>query len=224
MDYITKVQGEVFQMKSVKKKLSLLLVLVLLVNMLLPGMSALAVEGNNSVVLSELNNASSEHTLLSPDTSNQGNQNGTPHSSPRADLRENSAGGQIGNERYVQPQNAANIIRLILQAMRAIGPVGSRVWSKVKPWVDEAINNIQKYTLDGPGGGRIFQVRDRRTNYIYFRLDYHTIRSSNAFLHFHQGSSDVHYIIWPQPTQQQWQTWNRFGIKAIYVGEEIPLP
>ncbi|HHW40474.1 MAG TPA: hypothetical protein GXX19_04850 [Syntrophomonadaceae bacterium] len=38
-------------MRSVKKKLSLLLVLVLLVNMLLPGMSALAAEANNNIVV-----------------------------------------------------------------------------------------------------------------------------------------------------------------------------
>ena len=38
-------------MKSVKKKLSLLLVLVLLVNMLLPGMSTLAAEANNNIVV-----------------------------------------------------------------------------------------------------------------------------------------------------------------------------
>lgn len=50
-------------MRSFKKKLSLLLVLVLLVNMLLPGMSALAAEANNSVVPSEPSNASNEHTL-----------------------------------------------------------------------------------------------------------------------------------------------------------------
>lgn len=47
-------------MKSIKQKLSIILVLILLVNILLPDMSALAAEANNSVAPSELGNARDE--------------------------------------------------------------------------------------------------------------------------------------------------------------------
>ncbi|WP_143338517.1 hypothetical protein, partial [Desulforamulus profundi] len=59
-------------MRSVKQKLSLVLVLALLVNMLLPGMGAFAAETNNFVVP-----GSGEQILISPDTSNWGEQTST---------------------------------------------------------------------------------------------------------------------------------------------------
>lgn len=65
MDCRTKVQGKAFQMKPVNKKLILLLILVLLVNMLLPNMSALAAEKNNFVIPSKMSNAGKEY-ILSP--------------------------------------------------------------------------------------------------------------------------------------------------------------
>lgn len=82
-------------MRAVNKKLSFLLVLVLLANLLLPGM-CFAAEAN-SAVPSELIN-SSEQTLLSPDTSQWGNQTGTPQLSGNASSQVNNKEEEVADQ------------------------------------------------------------------------------------------------------------------------------
>jgi len=92
-------------MRSIKQKLSIILVLVLLVNILLPGMNALAAEANNSVAPSELGNASDEYTLLSPDTINWENQNSTQqlNGNLRSQVNSNSPSFMDAEEPTRQP-------------------------------------------------------------------------------------------------------------------------
>ena len=80
-----------------RKKLSFILVLVLLANLLLSGIS-LASEVNNSVVPSELSNVDNGQTLLTPDTFQWGNQAVTPQTNGGLSNQENNNEEGIANQ------------------------------------------------------------------------------------------------------------------------------
>lgn len=43
------------------------------------------------------------------------------------------------------------------------------------PHIEKALKNLDNYVIDGPSGGRIIQVRNKKTKQPIFRLDYHYI-------------------------------------------------
>jgi hypothetical protein len=60
-------------------------------------------------------------------------------------------------------------------------------WALARPYVEKAIKAPSTYILEGAGGGgRIIQVRLKKTGAVVFRLDYFPIKTggSNA-LHYH---------------------------------------
>ena len=76
-------------MRAIKKKVSFMLIFVLLANLLLPVM-VFAAETIDSVVPSELTNVDNGQTLLSPDTSQWGNQAATPKINGSLNNQQNS--------------------------------------------------------------------------------------------------------------------------------------
>jgi hypothetical protein len=77
-----------FLMRTLRKKISFILIVTLLANLLLPIMG-FAAENNNSVIPSELTNTSSEQILLSPDTTSWGNQTSTQESNANTTIDTN---------------------------------------------------------------------------------------------------------------------------------------
>ncbi|MEW5953615.1 MAG: hypothetical protein AB1815_07725 [Bacillota bacterium] len=84
-------------MRTLRKKISLILIFVLLANLLLPVMG-LAAETNNSVIPDELITKSSEQILLSPDTTSWGDQAGTTQSNGISSNQENNNEEGIANQ------------------------------------------------------------------------------------------------------------------------------
>ena len=76
-------------MRTVKQKVSFILIFVLLANLLLP-IIGFASETIDSVVPSELTNVDNGQTLLSPDTSQWGNQAATPQINGSLNNQQNS--------------------------------------------------------------------------------------------------------------------------------------
>ncbi|ACV62674.1 hypothetical protein Dtox_1824 [Desulfofarcimen acetoxidans DSM 771] len=104
-------------MRKVKQKISFLLVIVLLVNLLLPCASALAAESSNDFVVPGGN----EQNLISPDTSNWGNQTSIPQSNANPSIKNSNMEEAIVNqiiedrEGQILPLLASITIRLARQ-------------------------------------------------------------------------------------------------------------
>ena len=148
-------------MKSIKNKLIFLLVLVLLINLLLPGMSAFAAETNDFVIPGDLNKKST-HTLFSPETSNWGNQASTPQSNSNSNLnqainKEEAIANEILNsvsddevQSYGLKKIAAKtVIKRVSKILRNNVPKLTNWLSRYtggSKSIKEAINVINKYS------------------------------------------------------------------------------
>ena len=98
--------------------------------------------------------------------------------SQNVELKEDSVTGQ-----WI-PVVAAALRLLISQ----VGKKGmQKGWKVARPYVQKALKAPQNYIIDGPGsGGRIIQVRSKKTKKPLFRLDYAPIKHGRpAVLHYH---------------------------------------
>jgi len=91
-------------MRTLRQKISFILIFVLLAILLLP-VTGLAAETNNSVIPNELNNTSSEQILLSPDTTSWGNQAGTAQSNTSSSSQSVDREKAITNQILENQQN-----------------------------------------------------------------------------------------------------------------------
>ena len=80
---------------------------------------------------------------------------------------------------------AAAAIRLLTSKVGREGM--KKGWALARPYVDKAIKAPNTYILEGAGGGgRIIQVRLRKTGAVVFRLDYFPIKTGGPnVLHYH---------------------------------------
>ncbi|TYS58499.1 hypothetical protein FZC74_11865 [Sutcliffiella horikoshii] len=80
---------------------------------------------------------------------------------------------------------AAAAIRLLTSKVGREGM--TKGWALARPYVDKAIKAPNTYILEGAGGGgRIIQVRLRKTGAVVFRLDYFPIKTGGPnVLHYH---------------------------------------
>ncbi|MGD6993835.1 hypothetical protein [Sutcliffiella horikoshii] len=80
---------------------------------------------------------------------------------------------------------AAAAIRLLTSKVGREGMI--KGWALARPYVDKAIKAPNTYILEGAGGGgRIIQVRLRKTGAVVFRLDYFPIKTGGPnVLHYH---------------------------------------
>ncbi|MEK4165212.1 MULTISPECIES: hypothetical protein [Anoxybacillus] len=70
-------------------------------------------------------------------------------------------------------------------------------WSVARPHIEKALKNLDNYVIDGPSGGRIIQVRNKKTKQPIFRLDYHYIDGKGPYLHYHVAPNmKKHHFIW----------------------------
>lgn len=97
----------------------------------------------------------------------------------------------------------ARWIPLVAQALRLltskVGKEGmQKGWAIARPYVKKALDNIDDYVIDGPGGGgRIIQVRKKAGGAPIFRLDYYPVKVGGDYkLHYHvPPNMSVHHII-----------------------------
>ncbi|WP_273124601.1 hypothetical protein [Bacillus weihaiensis] len=80
---------------------------------------------------------------------------------------------------------AAAAIRLLTSKVGREGM--KKGWALARPYVQKALDAPKTYILEGAaGGGRIIQVRLRKTGAVVFRLDYFRIKAGgNPVLHYH---------------------------------------
>jgi RHS repeat-associated protein len=105
---------------------------------------------------------------------------------------------------YIDPDGHNPIIWAVLRLLVTIGwKIGrdlvERGWDIAYPYVKRAISDSKNYILEGPGGGgRIVQVRNRKTGAVLFRLDYYPIKPGGPFiLHYHTPPDiNKHHVIW----------------------------
>ncbi|MEW5953609.1 MAG: hypothetical protein AB1815_07695 [Bacillota bacterium] len=107
-------------MRTLRKKISFILIVTLLANLLLPIMG-FAAENNNSVIPSELTNTSSEQILLSPDTTSWGNQTSTQESNANSQSNNNNE-EKIANllDKEIREAEFAWVPAMIIVAGRAM--------------------------------------------------------------------------------------------------------
>ena len=128
-------------MRKVKQKISYLLVLVLLVNLLLPGMGAFAAESTNDIVVPGGN----EQNLISPDASNWGEQTSTPRSNACTNSQLNSGNEEeITNEilEDVDKSNSINETQSLPVIAAAIITAATRIaqsqgWNALVRWASK---------------------------------------------------------------------------------------
>ncbi|MCA1060305.1 hypothetical protein LCL96_15305 [Rossellomorea aquimaris] len=80
---------------------------------------------------------------------------------------------------------AAAAIRLLTSKVGREGM--KKGWAIARPYVEKAIKAPSTYILEGAGGGgRIIQVRLKKTGSVVFRLDYFPIKTGGSnVLHYH---------------------------------------
>ncbi|ACV62736.1 hypothetical protein Dtox_1892 [Desulfofarcimen acetoxidans DSM 771] len=128
-------------MRRVKQKISFLLILVFLVNLLLPGVGALATESTNEFVVPGGN----EQNLISPDASNWGNQTSTSESNANSNSQLNSSNEEkITNEiledvdksnSIIETQYYQAISQAIINAATKIAQ--SNGWNALVRWANK---------------------------------------------------------------------------------------
>ena len=70
--------------------------------------------------------------------------------------------------------------------VKKVGKKGmQKGWAVARPHVEKALKNMNSYIIDGPSGGKIIQVRNKKTKQPIFRLDYHYIDGKGPYLHYH---------------------------------------
>lgn len=101
-----------------------------------------------------------------------------------------------------QDEVNAQWVPVVAAALRALtSKAGKKAmekgWSVARPHIEKALKNLDNYVIDGPSGGRIIQVRNKKTKQPIFRLDYHYIDGKGPYLHYHVAPNmERHHFIW----------------------------
>lgn len=136
-------------MRKVKQKISFLLILALLVNLLLPGIGAFATESTNDFVIP----GSNEQMLISPDASNWGDQTSTLQSNENTTIEinintEETIANQILEDR--EGQNILLIAQWVQTFIQRITPwlqrLGITLYYNVHFFEQAVARNISPYT------------------------------------------------------------------------------
>ena len=189
-------------MRKVKRKISYLLILVLLVNLLLPGMGAFAAESTNDFVVLGGN----EQNLISLDASNWGDQTSTPGSNADAnrqsdDNKEEAIGNQILDSNNEAMENdieiqAIQIPAIVVAALAYVAKkLSVKVFKKVWPIIKSKLTTVAKdiankyndLSVVGPGGGRVFKLVSKKYGEV-FRFDIELLKRYDGYYiypHYH---------------------------------------
>lgn len=199
-------------MKLVKRKLSFLLVLALLVSMLLPIMSA------SAEVPSELNIAIDQQTILSPDTYNRENNSNLSQLDENLNKKVNSNEQESTSQNVIQdnsnniePQSLGLIIKKAAEyIIKKLGPkVKDQIWPKVKNKLDDIIETYNDLSVKGPGSGeRVFALVSKKKGEV-FRLDAKLLKKNDGYYLY------VHYHSTPDMSDHH-------DIATIYIGKNKP--